>query len=552
MRPFVAILIIISIFCFNCDSKKNADTIVYNGIVYTVNEKFDTAQAFAVSNGKIIEVGRTDDILKKYSAKEMVDAKGQAVYPGFIDAHAHFVGYGQSLFQVDLFGSNSWEEIIDKVKKFAAEHPNEAWIRGRGWDQNKFPGKSFPTNEKLNELFPDKPVLLTRVDGHAAIANQKALSIAGVKPGQTLVGGEIEMKNSKLTGILVDNATDLVSSKVPATTKEDYIKWLTTAEKNCFAVGLTTITDCGLMYSDVASIDRLQKKGKLNIRLYIMLSDDPANFSRYLINGPYKTDKMFVKGFKFYADGALGSRGACLLQPYSDRPNWYGFLLSNKNHYDDMAKILANTDFQMCTHAIGDSANREILNVYNRALKGKNDKRWRIEHAQVINQNDFNLFGSANIVPSVQPTHATSDMYWAAERLGPERVKGAYAYKQLLQQNGWLPLGTDFPVEDISPFKTFLAAVVRKPALPAGRDAKGFPVNGFQTENALTREETIRGMTIWAAKADFLEKEVGSIEVGKKADFIILDKDLMKVNENDILNTKVVMTYVGGKKVYGK
>ena len=545
MRPFVAILIIISIFCFSCDSKKNADTIVYNGIVYTVNEKFDTAQAFAVSNGKIIEVGRTDDILKKYSAKEMVDAKGQAVYPGFIDAHAHFVGYGQSLFQVDLFGSNSWEEIIDKVKKFAAEHPNEAWIRGRGWDQNKFPGKSFPTNEKLNELFPDKPVLLTRVDGHAAIANQKALSIAGVKPGQTLVGGEIEMKNSKLTGILVDNATDLVSSKVPATTKEDYIKWLTTAEKNCFAVGLTTITDCGLMYSDVASIDRLQKKGKLNIRLYIMLSDDPANFSRYLINGPYKTDKMFVKGFKFYADGALGSRGACLLQPYSDRPNWYGFLLSNKNHYDDMAKILANTDFQMCTHAIGDSANREILNVYNRALKGKNDKRWRIEHAQVINQNDFNLFGSANIVPSVQPTHATSDMYWAAERLGPERVKGAYAYKQLLQQNGWLPLGTDFPVEDISPFKTFLAAVVRK-------DAKGFPVNGFQTENALTREETIRGMTIWAAKADFLEKEVGSIEVGKKADFIILDKDLMKVNENDILNTKVVMTYVGGKKVYGK
>jgi len=206
----------------------------------------------------------------------------------------------------------------------------------------------------------------------------------------------------------------------------------------------------------------------------------------------------------------------------------------------------------MCTHAIGDSANREILNVYNRALKGKNDKRWRIEHAQVINQNDFNLFGSANIVPSVQPTHATSDMYWAAERLGPERVKGAYAYKQLLQQNGWLPLGTDFPVEDISPFKTFLAAVVRKPALPAGRDAKGFPVNGFQTENALTREETIRGMTIWAAKADFLEKEVGSIEVGKKADFIVLDKDLMKVNENDILNTKVVMTYVGGKKVYGK
>ncbi|MDB5223215.1 MAG: amidohydrolase [Chitinophagaceae bacterium] len=545
MRSSYIFYLALTIFFISFKATKKVDTIVYNGKVYTVNEKFDKAQAFAISNGKIIAVGSTDDILKKYSAKELIDAKGQPVYPGFIDAHAHFVNYGQSLFQVDLFGANSWDEVIDKVKKFAAQHPNEAWIRGRGWDQNKFPGKAFPTNEILNELFPNKPVLLTRVDGHAAIANQKALDIAGVKPGQTLAGGEVETKNGRLTGILVDNATGIIESKVPETTKEDYIKWLTTAEKNCFAVGLTTITDCGLMYTDVEGIDRLQKEGKLNIRLYVMLSDDPANFSHYLKSGPYKTDKLFVKGFKFYADGALGSRGACLLQPYTDRPNWYGFLLSNKNHYDSMAKILANTDFQMCTHAIGDSGNREILNVYNRALKGKNDKRWRIEHAQVINQNDFNLFGSASIVPSVQPTHATSDMYWAAERLGPERVKGAYAYKQLLQQNGWIPLGTDFPVEDISPFKTFLAAVVRK-------DANGSPANGFQTENALTREETLRGMTIWAAKAGFLEKEVGSIEVGKKADFIILDKDLMKVAENDILHTKVVMTYVGGKKVYSK
>jgi len=545
MRLLAFLLFIISVFHSSCVTKTNVSTIVYNGIVYTVDEKFNTAQAFAVNDGKIIEVGTTEAILKKYDSGEKIDAKGQAIYPGFIDAHAHFVGYGQSLFQVDLFGSNTWDEVIDRVKKFADEHPNETWIRGRGWDQNKFSGKAFPDNEKLNETFPDKAVLLTRVDGHAAIANQKALDLANVKPGQNLIGGEVETKNGKLTGILVDNATDLVGSKVPPTTKEDYIKWLTTAEKNCFAVGLTTVTDCGLSYKDVEGVDKLHKEGILNMRLYVMLSDDTANFAKYLPKGPYKTDKLFVNGFKFYADGALGSRGACLLEPYSDRPNWFGFLLSSKNHYDSMANILAATNFQMCTHAIGDSANREILNIYNRVLKGKNDKRWRIEHAQVINQKDFNLFGSANVVPSVQPTHGTSDMYWAAERLGSERVKGAYAFKQLLQQNGWIPLGTDFPVEDISTFKTFLASVIRK-------DAKGFPELGFQKENALSREETIRGMTIWAAKAGFLEKEVGSIEAGKKADFIILDKDLMKIAENEILNTKVVVTYVGGKKVYGK
>ena len=276
-----------------------------------------------------------------------------------------------------------------------------------------------------------------------------------------------------------------------------------------------------------------------------MLSDITANYKMYLHKGPYKTDKLYVRGIKVYADGALGSRGACLLQPYADRAGWSGFLLSNINHYDSIAQVLAKTDFQMCTHAIGDSANRTILNIYNKVLNGKNDKRWRIEHAQVINENDFNLFGQSSIVPSVQPTHGTSDMYWAEERLGPHRVKGAYAYKQLLNQNGWLPLGTDFPVEDISPFKTFLAAVVRK-------DAKGFPANGFQIENALTREQAIKGMTTWAAKAGFLEKEVGSIEVGKKADFIVLDTDLLKVDEKDILQTRVLATYIGGLKVYGK
>ncbi len=533
----------IILFFFATNKKQQVDLIIHHGIVYTVDSNFRRAEAFAVRDGKIIAVGNNDDILNKYEAKETTDAQSKPIYPGFIDAHAHFVEYGQSLLAVDLFGCNSFDEVIERVKKFSAEHPNEAWIRGRGWDQNKFPGKAYPDNEKLNELFPSTPVLLERVDGHAAIANAKVLEVARVKPGQTLTGGDIETKNGKLTGILIDNAIDLVTSKIPNPTKEDYTKWLMAAQQNCFAQGLTTITDCGLNYTDVAIIDALQKEGKLQMRLYIMLSDNPANYALYLKKGPYKTDKLFVHGFKVYADGALGSRGACLLQSYNDKPGWQGFLLSNKSHYDSIAALLINTDFQMCTHAIGDSANRVMLTVYNKYLKGKNDKRWRIEHAQVINKNDFDLFGKASVIPSVQPTHATSDMYWAGERLGEERLKGAYAYRQLLEQNGWIPLGTDFPVEDISPFKTFLAAVFRK-------DAKGYPASGFQMENALGREETIRGMTIWAAKADFLENEIGSIEVGKKADFIILDKDLMQVTKQDVLNTKVVATYSGGKKVY--
>ncbi len=534
--------LVLSSFLISCSNEK-ADLIIHNGQIYTVDSAFSVVEAIAIKDGKIIATGSSKEIQKKYAATEKIDAKGAAVYPGLIDAHAHFVGYGRSLFMADLFGTKTWEETVDRIKAFASQHPELTWIQGRGWDQNKWPGKAYPTNELLNNLFPDKPVVITRVDGHASIANDKALELAGIKAGQTIVGGSIEVKNGKPTGVLIDNADNAVHAKIPETTTETYQQWLQAAQKNCFQQGLTTITDCGLSYQDVEAIDQLQKSGKLDMRLFVMLSDNDNNLNYYLKKGPYKTDKLFVKGFKVYADGALGSRGACLLDAYSDKAGWQGFLLRNKSHYDSLAKVLAETDFQMCTHAIGDSANREILNVYHKYLKGKNDKRWRIEHAQIINQNDFDLFGTASVIPSVQPTHATSDMYWAEERLGKDRLKGGYAFKQLLLQNGWMPLGTDFPVEDISPFKTFLAAVARK-------DAKGFPDNGFQTENALTREETIRGMTIWAAKASFLEKEVGSLEAGKKADFIILDNDLMKVAETDILKIKVSATYVGGKKVH--
>ena len=525
-----------------CNSNR-VDTIVHNGQIYTVDSAFTMVEAMAIKDGKIVATGSSDAIMKQFQADSLVDAKGAAVYPGLIDAHAHFLGYGTALFQVALYDAKTWEEAVDEIVAFAKAHPEIKFIQGRGWDQNKWPGKQYPTNALLNEKFPNTPVVIQRVDGHASIANAAALALAGIKPGDKVVGGEIQTINGVLTGLMIDNGDAAVYAKIPAPTQQEMARWLSAAEKNCFAQGLTTITDCGLSYQDVEMIDALHKSNQLNMRLYVMLSDNDANYNAYLRKGPYKTDKLFVNGFKVYADGALGSRGACLLKHYADQPGWGGFLLRNKSHYDSLAQVLSKTNFQMCTHAIGDSANREILNIYNKYLTPGNDKRWRIEHAQIVAPEDFKLFGAVNVVPSVQPTHGTSDMYWAEDRIGKERMKGAYAFKDLLKQNGWMPLGTDFPVEDISPFKTFLAAVVRK-------DAAGYPAEGFQIENALTREETIKGMTIWAAKAGFLEKEVGSLEVGKKADFIILNNDLMKVAEEDILKTKVTATYLGGKKVY--
>ncbi len=529
-------------FLWGCSSKKSADTLIYNAHIYTVDSTFSEVEAMAISDGKIIALGKSVDLQKDYSAKEEIDAKGKAIYPGFIDGHAHFLAYGLGLNTVDLVGTKSWEEIVAKVKAFSSQN-TEGWILGRGWDQNDWNNKNFPSNAELNRLFPNQPVLLNRVDGHAAIANQKALDLAGIKPGQTLVGGEIGTENGKLTGLLVDNAVDLVSSKIPKPTTEQVNKALLAAQKNCFAAGLTTVVDCGLDHQAVSTIAALQKAEQLKMRLFIMLSDSPKNFDFLVKNGAIKTDRLNVRAFKVYADGALGSRGACLLNPYADQAGHSGFLLSPKAHYLELAQKIADKGFQMCTHAIGDSANREILNVYAKVLKGKNDLRWRIEHAQVLNPADFAKFGANSVVPSVQPTHATSDMYWAGNRLGTGRIKGAYAYQQLLQQNGWLILGTDFPVEDISPMRTFYAAVVRK-------DAKGWPSKGFQTENALSRADALRGMTIWAAKGNFEEKEKGSMEVGKFADFIILDRDILKVAENQLLGTKVLNTYVNGEKVY--
>jgi predicted amidohydrolase YtcJ len=523
MKNLLGTLLLGATILSSCQGNK-ADLIVYNAKVYTVNDKFDTVAAFAVKDGKILALGSSDEIRNNYDATEAVNAQGAPVYPGFIDAHAHFYGYGQSLQSADLTGTKSWTEVIQILSTFAKAHP-KGWLIGRGWDQNDWAEKSFPDRTELDKLFPNRPVLLTRIDGHAAIANGQALQAAGITKSYTLTGGDIVEKDGRPTGLLVDNAVKLVSNKVPAPNSLEKEKILLDAQAKCLAVGLTTIDDCGVDAGLVDFIERLHASNKLKMRLYLMLSDKPANYDYLFKRGAIKTERLNVRSFKVYADGALGSRGACLLHAYSDRPDQTGFL--------------------MCTHAIGDSANRTILKIYNQVLGGKNDKRWRIEHAQIIAPEDFALFGKTSIVPSVQPTHATSDMYWAGDRLGAVRLKGAYAYKQLLQQNGWLPLGTDFPVENINPLFTFFAASFRK-------DAKDYPKGGFQMENALSKTEALRGMTIWAAKANFEEKEKGSLEKGKLADFVILDQDIMTAPNDHVLKTQVLKTYINGEKVYEK
>jgi predicted amidohydrolase YtcJ len=523
-------------------AQKNADLIITNAKIYTVNEKFDIAESIAISNGKILAVGKSADILKNYKSAKIQNLQGKAVYPGLIDAHCHFTGFATDKWKSQLWGTKSWDEIVTRISDYAKTAPRE-WIYGRGWDQNDWAVKEFPTKEKLDQLFPDRPVFLKRIDGHAAVVNQKALDIAGVTVKTKITGGEIERKNGKLTGILVDNAMDLVEKHIPAIEDEMAIQYFAELQKECFSYGLTSVHDCGITEKTLKLLEKAQSQNALQMKIFALLEDNANYYDRWVKKGRYTNQNITVGGFKVYSDGALGSRGACLIHDYSDKKGWKGFLLSDQEHFRNLAKKLKNSNLQMATHAIGDSANRVILQIYGEVLGVKNDRRWRIEHAQIVDKNDFDLFGKYSVIPSVQPTHATSDMYWAEDRLGKDRLKFAYAYEDLLKQNGWLPLGTDFPVEEISPLKTFYSAVARK-------DSQHFPANGFQAENALTREQALRGMTIWAAKAAFQENEIGSLEVGKSADFIIMDQDLMTVPEVKILDTKVLETFSNGKKVF--
>jgi len=527
-----------------CTMKEKADHIFINGKIYTVDSSFSVKQSFAVSNGMIVATGTNDEVLSAWKSDSLTDLEGKPVYPGFNDGHCHFYGYALGQYKhIDLKGTKSFEEMLGTVQA-SQQVRQDAWILGRGWDQNDWEVKEFPDNKKLDELFPANPVVLTRVDGHAMLANSEALRRAGITSQTKIEGGEILFKNGCLTGILLDKAADQMASVIPEPAVETKWKSLIKAQSDCFAVGLTSVSDAGLEYETILLIDSMQISNALKMRINVMLSPSERNIKEFVGKGPFQKDRLTVNSIKLYADGALGSRGALLLEPYSDDPGNYGLQMSPAGYFVYLLQLALEKNFQVNTHCIGDSANRMVLHLYGEVLKEKNDRRWRIEHAQVVNQNDIQLFGQYSIIPSIQSTHCTSDMYWAGERLGPERVKGAYAYKQLLEQNGWLINGTDFPIEEINPLLTFYAAVARM-------DRKGYPEGGFQPENALTREEALKSITLWPARGSFEENRKGSLEPGKFADFVILEKDIMEIDITQVPDVKVLETYLDGEKVYG-
>lgn len=558
------LLLIYSVACLLCFSscegnkKQSADYIIKNAIVYTADPSFTTLQSFAVKEDKIIAVGTDASIEIAFESDSVVDMQGKTILPGLIDAHCHFYGYAKGLRECNLTGTKSFEEVVARVQSFAKTN-KRSWIVGRGWDQNDWPVKQYPNRKILDSLFPNTPVILKRIDGHAALANGAALRAAGVTDSTEITGGEILRELISVpvagrrnrektiagpaTGILIDNAVDLVDRVVPPLSTEDMRDALLEAQENCLKVGLTSVTDAGLMKREIDELTALETSGQLQLRIYAMLSDSAPNYDYYLSKGPFKTSHINVRSFKFYGDGALGSRGAFLLEPYSDMPGHRGFLLRSEKHYRDKFTLLRDKGFQVCTHCIGDSANRMVLKLYGEILGENNEARWRIEHAQIVHPEDRKWFARYAVIPSVQPTHATSDMYWAEKRLGAARMAGAYSFRSLLNECGQIALGTDFPVEDINPMNTLYAAVARK-------DLKGFPDGGFMKQESLSRKETIWGMTVWAAYAAFEEEEKGSIAPGKYADFIVLEKDPLKCSEEEIPSIKVLQTWSGGRKVY--
>jgi predicted amidohydrolase YtcJ len=516
--------------------------------IYTAKKIYvgDTAMSLVESvvceKDKIIFTGPAALSKALYPNAKSVHFKNQYVYPGIIDAHCHFLAWCKGLKEADLVGTKSEKDVIKRLTKFA-KTTSRSWIVGRGWDQNDWKNKSYPSLKLLDKSFPNTPVFLKRIDGHAAWINTAAIKALNLDVNQTISGGEFVFQNGVFTGILIDNAVDLVSGFVPPLPEQELNAAVTEGARKCYAAGLTTLDEAGLTTAEVNYLDQLQRAGSLDLRIYAMLSPSKESFAYVTEHGWNNNGMMHVGAVKFYLDGALGSRGALMKKDYCDRLGHKGLLLNNLRDFENYGYFLAQKSWQVCVHAIGDSANALALRIFGNLRNHNEGLRWRIEHAQIVDPKDFNLFGKYGVVPSVQPTHATSDAPWATSRLCESRLGGAYHYAELCKQAGMVALGTDFPVEDISPIKTFYSAVTRK-------DAAGIVKTPFQPEGALTRKQALLGMTLWAAYANREENDKGSLEPNKYADFVVLDTDLLEAPEKALKKTKVKYTFIGGKNVF--
>jgi predicted amidohydrolase YtcJ len=533
------ILVLIGLSAFG----QVADLVVENATVYTVDKTKPAANSLAIKDGKFIAVG--GDMKKHIGPNtKRIDAKGAAVIPGLIDAHVHMRSLGDMLETFDMRFTKTREEVAQIVKRAADKLPPGEWVRGRNWDQTNWGGE-FPNADDISKVVNDRPVYLTRVDGHAGWANRKALEIAGVtKETQDPPGGQIIRDASgNPTGVLIDRAQGLVTRKIPALSYDQVKRRLKLAGDAAAKLGLTGVHDAGIGLQERDAYRELIKENALPVRVYAMIGGTGELWQEYSKSGPETGSHLTVRSVKLYADGALGSRGAALWQPYSDDKSIHGLMVTTKETLEDQIKEVAAKNFQVCTHAIGDKANSIVLNAFAQVLKGKNDRRFRVEHSQVVALPDFKLFQDYNIVASMQATHATSDMRWAEKRLGPDRIAGAYAWRRYLKMGIPLANGSDFPVEDPNPLYGFYASFTRQ-------DHTGYPEGGWQPDQRLTREESLESFTLTPAYAAFEEKQKGSITAGKLADFLILEKDIMKIAPKEVLTTKITATYVGGKLVY--
>jgi predicted amidohydrolase YtcJ len=539
----ILLALAVALGLIGCTPKEEVDLILHNGKIVSLDGESTVYQAMAIKDGKVVALGPEYEILNGYKATRVVDLARNYVYPGFIEAHGHLVGHASTIHDVDLSMCTSWEEVLDKVSKEGKVKSN-GYIVGRGWNQTKWSNQSMPTNESLNVNFPNTPLVLIRIDGHAAVANNAALQRAGIDYSYKEIGGEAVRANGVLTGLVIDNAYSRVLSAIPQVSKSERVASLIEAQKECLKWGITTVDEAGIEYSDLLLIDSLQKAGVFDLRMYAMLTDSEENINNVVMKGPDTLNNMLrIRAMKFMVDGALGSRGACLKNPYYDvLPKTNGFILKESNYYLYKFALAYSKGFQVCTHAIGDSANKVVLQWYASILDGKNDKRWRVEHAQVVDSMDLHYFSENGIIPSVQPTHAVSDGPWAMDRLGMQRIKNAYAYKRLLNVASMLALGTDFPVEVMNPLRTFYAAVFRKEI--GGAVA-------YREEEAIDRKSALLGMTMWPAIANFEENEKGTIEVGKLADFTVVSADLLEGSEDQLVKAKVMYCIIGGKVFSG-